>query len=344
MKKKMALPLVLLMVLSMVSGCTGTQNDTAAEPQELRFEECGFAYTIPQEWTTMENVNLIPTSYMAYDSEIYAKVEYSYTPDENMALLNDAESTVPVEELMTPLVSLIVVRDEHTDSPAVEEALAQYTLVEELEEQEGFHFYLLRDYADDISHFSEEAQETYISLMDTLAAFKDSIKTFPPDEAAAAESAANDGKYLNFLTTTIEGDDIASTVFYDYDLTVVNFWASYCYPDINELAELEAFYQNLKKTHPNVNFLQVVIDTPGESALTITQNAYSEAGVTFTGIMPDQVMASWILNNVEGLPTTIFVSNTAEPLAFKIEGTQTAEYYMENTDHMLKTLADETAE
>ncbi len=30
------------------------------------------------------------------------KIQYNYAPDENMEPLNDAESTIAVEELMTP--------------------------------------------------------------------------------------------------------------------------------------------------------------------------------------------------------------------------------------------------
>ena len=50
-------------------------------------------------------------------------------------------------------------------------------------------------------------------------------------------------------------------------MTVVNFWASYCEEDnINELDTLQSFYKDLQKKHPNVNFVQVVIDTPGQKA------------------------------------------------------------------------------
>ena len=38
-----------------------------------------------------------------------------------------------------------------------------------------------------------------------------------------------------------------------------------------------------------------------------TEKTEADADVTFTGIMPDQHLAKWIMNNLNGLPTTIFV-------------------------------------
>lgn len=93
--------------------------------------------------------------------------------------------------------------------------------------------------------------------------------------------AEENSKYLNFISNTLDGDPVTSAVFYDYDMTVVNFWASYCEEDnINELDTLQSFYKDLQKKHPNVNFVQVVIDTPGQKAEKIATDAYKKAGVT----------------------------------------------------------------
>ncbi|MGN1231478.1 MAG: TlpA family protein disulfide reductase, partial [Anaerotignum sp.] len=159
-----------------------------------------------------------------------------------------------------------------------------------------------------------------------------------PDEQAVVDAAEENGKYLNFISNTLEGDPITTAVFYDYDMTVVNFWASYCEEEgINELDTLQAFYKDLQKKYPNVNFIQVVIDTPGEKAEKVVADAYKKAGVTFTGIMPDQNLAGWIMNNLNGLPTTIFVDSKGKPAELKIEGIQDASYYMETTETMLQS-------
>ncbi len=342
MKKKLALLLAMMMLFS--AGC-GKKEEAPEQPQqeiqtEFYLDAAGLSYTIPDSWVETENVNLIPASYAEVNGEIYAKIQYNYTPDENMEALNDPDSTIPVEELMTPIAEMLVVKAENLESAAVKEELALYNNVEELPAQGEFHYYFLTDYAAGIDHFSDDAKETFALLVASLPELKDSIETFPPDLNAVEEQAEENSKYLNFISNTLEGDPVTSAIFYEYDMTVINFWASYCEEDgINELDALQKFYKNLQKKYPNVNFVQVVIDTPGEKAEQIALDAYDEAGVTFTGIMPDQHLAKWIMENLNGLPTTIFVDNTGVPRDLKIEGMQDVDYYMETTETMLKTIA-----
>ena len=340
MKKKLILAFALLLTLSMLGGCKGNStNSDNGVTQEFCLEEAGIAYTIPDEWVTSENVNILPTSFVSYNGDIYAKIEYSYASDENMEELNDTESTTPVEDLLVPFVAIIAVRDANIENKGVLDMLATYETCEELTPQDGFHFYFLRDYDTNLAHFSEEGADTYDMLQETLDDFKKTIETFQPNDVEPAASEGY-GQYLNFISTTLQGDSITSTVFHEYDLTVVNFWASYCYPKINELATLQAFSEDLKATYPNVNFVQVVIDTPADEAQEIVLAAYAEAGVTFTGIMPDQNMAGWIMDNIEGLPTTVFVDSTGMPMDTKIEGIQEASVYMDTTKQLLESIPD----
>ena len=340
MKKKLALLLAMLMLFSAGCGSKAEEQPQQQIQTEFEFAECGLAYTIPDVWVEMEDCNLIPSPSVTPNGDIYAKIRYNFTPDENMEELNNAESEVPVEQLMTPVVEFLVVKEEHLASAAVQDELALFSSVEELPEQENFRFYFLTEYATGIDHFSENAQTTFRKLAQYLPELKDSTRTFLPDEAAVQQAVENSGKYLTFMSKTLQGDPIASTVFYDYDMTVVNFWASYCYTDgIIELDTLQKFYEDLQKKYPNVNFVQVVIDTPTPEAEKIALDAYGEYGVSFTGIMPDQNLAKWIMNNLEGLPTTIFVDKEGMPHETMVEGIQSADYYMETTEKMLKEIS-----
>ena len=341
MKKKLALILAMMMLFS--AGC-GKNEEVPEAPQteiqtEFEFDECGLAYEIPEAWVEMENSNLIPSPTVSPNGEIYAKIRYSYAPDENMAELNNTDSEIPVEELMTPIVEFLVVKEENLETTAVKKELALFSTCEELPQQENFHFYFLTDYTTGIGHFSEEAQATFTELAKHLPALKDSVTTYLPDETAVQQAAANNEKYLTFMSKTLTGEPVSTTIFYNYDLTVVNFWAGYCLEDgINELETLQAFYTDLQKEHPNVNFVQVVIDTPAEQTEAAVLDAYDENGVTFTGIMPDENLAKWIMANLEGLPTTIFVDREGMPRDFKIEGMQDKDYYMETTESILNAL------
>lgn len=343
MRKKIALFLALILSMNALGGCgkkdtTEPEDSTQELKTDYRFEQCGLAYRLPKEWLQRENVNLIPVTFVDITGEIYAKVEYDYTPDENMDELNNIDSQTPVEELMIPIFTLLVVRNENVDAQAVKDELALFKNWEELPSQEGFHFYYLTDYIGSTPKFSKDAEKVFENMKSELPLLRETVETFAPDESTVQAQVAEDKEHLNFMSTTLSGDPITSTVFYDYDLTVINFWASYCYPDINELTTLQAFYEQLKQKYTNINFVQVVIDTPGEEAEKVVEQAYKEAGVTFTTIVPDQNMASWIIDNLNGLPTTIFVDNTGKPTSTKVEGVQDLDYYMETTESELKKI------
>ena len=125
MKKKLALLLAALLLFgSAACGKTDTADDTQQEIQtEFNLPKCGLSYTIPDAWVEMENTNLIPASYVKVNGDIYAKIQYNYAPDENMEPLNDAESTIAVEELMTPIVEMLVVRTENLETDEVKEEM-----------------------------------------------------------------------------------------------------------------------------------------------------------------------------------------------------------------------------
>lgn len=340
MKKIFSLLLCLMLIVSLFSGC-GQKTET-----NVTLEEAGLSFTIPTEWAEGDNVNLFPTSYVSPDAPVYAKVLYQYIPDENMDEMNDLNSDVPLEELMAPLFEFIVVKEENLESEEVAAEKELFLSCEELPSQEEYHFFLLWEPAGGVAQLSREAGLIYTDMEEGIPAFKETVQTFVPTPAentlpSQEEVAAADEGYFNFISTDLDGNAVASTMFYDYDITMVNFWASYAYPDINELDQLEEFYTRLQKEHPNVNMIQVIIDTPDDAAEEVIAKAYEESGVTFTGISPDKNMASWILENLEGLPTTIFVDNTGFIIGDTIQKVQTADYYMAAVEDLLSQLDKE---
>ena len=203
MKKAFALLLCAVLSLSMLSACGGSTQNTTEETAEteIRLDACGLAYTIPQSWTTEENVNLIPTSYAQPEDSVYAVVRYDYAPDENMEALNDTSSTVPVDELMAPLVEFLVVRDGQETADSAVAEFNKFNSKQELPKQDGFRFYFLTDPSTGIDHLSKDAQEVYKTLAEDLPTLYKSVETFQPDEASVAEQASKQGELFGFIST-----------------------------------------------------------------------------------------------------------------------------------------------
>ena len=52
--------------------------------------------------------------------------------------------------------------------------------------------------------------------------------------------------------------------------------------------------------------------------------------------MPDKIFANWIVQNLKGLPTTIFVNSNGEVTGEQIQSVQTADFYMNAIKEKLK--------
>ena len=341
MKRLLSCYFAALLMISAFTGCGTAKGD------EVTLKECGLSYTIPASWVDNEDANIFPISSVNTQGDIYAKVIYYYAPDENMDALNDLSSETPFEQLCAGLFELAVVREENDTDGVLDSELEQFSTIEELSSVDGFHFYFLQDWTYSMSVFTKEQQAVYHSLLEELPNILESIKTSKPDESLVQQeseensegsaSAATENK-LSFATTTLDEHYIDSTVFEDYDVTMVNFWASYCYPDINDLAELQACYEQLQKDYPNVNLIQVIIDTPSDENEATAKSALEEAGATFDSIIPNTSLANWVVSNLEGLPTTVFVDKDGVLLGDQIQGTQTKDGYMSAIEKVLDNL------
>ena len=59
-----------------------------------------------------------------------------------------------------------------------------------------------------------------------------------PNETPADDSQASAGVMSRFTATDLEGVEVDQSIFSDYKLTMVNVWATFCTPCINEMPDL----------------------------------------------------------------------------------------------------------
>lgn len=141
---------------------------------------------------------------------------------------------------------------------------------------------------------------------------------------------------IEFDTKTIDKKEISSDVFKDYKLTMVNIWATYCDPCIEEMPELEKLYQEMKEK--NVNIMGVISDLPDFSDENVAIEILKTQGVTFSNIIPDESLQTGFLNTIEAVPTTVFVDSEGNIVGDPIMGSNSKEVYEKEIEKILKTL------
>lgn len=115
----------------------------------------------------------------------------------------------------------------------------------------------------------------------------------------------------SFTTTDIQGEEVTQDIFKDYDLTLVNLFATWCSPCVNEMPEL----QKLKDTMADrgVNVVAVVLDGASSSGQ-LDQNALEMArllqerlNLTFPLLIPEETGLNGRLYGVNSVPESFFV-------------------------------------
>lgn len=128
-----------------------------------------------------------------------------------------------------------------------------------------------------------------------------------------------------FTTTDLEGNTVTEDIFSGKDLTVVNVWATYCGPCINEMPELGRWAGELPD---NVQLIGIAGDVASgddgelhDLAVSILEEA--EADFPCLTVSEDLM---WVLYSISGVPTTFFVDGEGNIVGNAVLGAYVEEY------------------
>lgn len=135
----------------------------------------------------------------------------------------------------------------------------------------------------------------------------------PPEEAAAGSDMTRRlyGDLGDFETTTLSGGSFASGDFADYQVTMVNVWATTCPYCIEEMPGIELLYRDLP-AHTNL----VSICADGEANAATARSILEKTGCTFETLVGSPSLKECFLDNVTGVPTTVFVDSSGAIIGY----------------------------
>jgi thiol-disulfide isomerase/thioredoxin len=143
---------------------------------------------------------------------------------------------------------------------------------------------------------------------------------------------------LTFEASTIEGDQVTSDIFANSKLTMINIWATYCNPCLNEmpdLGEIAASYD------PEIFQMYGIISdvVEGDSSDTIEEAKIliNETHADYPHLLLNQSLYSKLVSGMDSVPTTIFVNRQSEILGYLV-GAQTKETWVAIIEDLLSQL------
>ena len=118
---------------------------------------------------------------------------------------------------------------------------------------------------------------------------------------------------VEFVTVDMEGNTVTQEIFKNYDITMVNVWATWCGYCIEEMPEFPGLKDSLPE---NANLITICDDAAVEPELTAKILEICKAN--FTTLAATNDMYGGLLSSVYAFPTTFFVDSegnmVGEPL------------------------------
>lgn len=181
---------------------------------------------------------------------------------------------------------------------------------------DGMYEYYLSTNEDD-SGLAEELEKTNVEIIDKLDRPENGFVLVEKSdlEGTVPFGGENVEDLSNIATKDIEGNDFTSEDFGDYDLTMVNVFATWCTACIKEIPDLVELKEQMKDM--NVNLVGVVTDTVddmgvNENAVELSKVIAEKTNANYQFLMPDETNFNGKINGIQALPETFFVDKNGK--------------------------------
>jgi len=145
---------------------------------------------------------------------------------------------------------------------------------------------------------------------------------------AIAEAARLPKAFPEFSTSDLDGRIFTNAIFAENEITMINFWATWCPPCIAEMPDLAELAEILEKTNLEAGLIGVLLDADDRGAIRKAEQILDKAKAHFTQLRPNNEMRS-ILDAIDAIPTTIFVDSKGNIVGQAIVGARSSQAYLD---------------
>ena len=316
----------------------GKKSDMAVHVlSKISIERIGVEFDLPQSWRDNAIENLFSTDISPLnqneDDAIFGGVTYYFTPEEifkefrlSKKQKQDYKKATDNSKLLVSITVFdkVNLERELNNGKKLGDFISNDN-IEKLGEEGEYEFYFSYDEVNDEA-LKDEDKEKYKQMNSEIEDLKNTLEISEPYKF-------NLGYIGDFKTKDFEGNNIDTTIFEDYKLTMVNVWGTGCNPCIREMPELEELYQEMKDK--GVNIVGIVSDGDDEKRIENIEKIIEMTGVTYSNIIPDKVLKKGLLSQVIGFPTTMFFDSEGNIVGKEIVGAASKENYKKAIEERL---------
>ena len=212
--------------------------------------------------------------------------------------------------------------------------------------KDGKYSYYLSVKSDADAEAVEEFKKTEVKVIEMKArpenGFVLAEKSDLENTMAFMEGAGNTVTDLSNITTKdIHGKEFSSKDFANYDLTMVNVFATWCTACIQEIPDLVEVQKEMQAK--GVNIIGIVTDTvddTGENreALEKAKLIQEKTKANYSFLMPDKTNFNGRLNGIQALPETFFVDKNGQIVGETYSGSHNKKDWTEIIEKELSAL------
>ena len=157
------------------------------------------------------------------------------------------------------------------------------------------------------------------------------------EESSAAEVTPVFGE--TFASEDLEGNAVDQTIFEGHDLTMVNIWATFCGPCLDEMPDLGEL--NTQYADQNFQIVGMVVDvlnqdlTYNEEQVALAKEVVEKTGASYTHLLPSEDLLMNKLIYVTGVPETVFVDSEGNQVGESYLGARSKEEWSEIIEELL---------
>lgn len=134
-------------------------------------------------------------------------------------------------------------------------------------------------------------------------------------ESVSGQGEKDSSDAPDFAGNDMEGNAVTSEIFSESRLTMINVWATYCSPCLNEMPELGELAQEYDKE--DFQLIGIVSNVPegaDEEKLELVEVLIEQTEADYPHLLLNESLNDGLLSGVSAVPTTFFVGQDGKIL------------------------------